>query len=61
MILPNPRNSILRVLSIFDYYPKMRFFPKNLTLSILSLRSFQRYVEFQKNPMSRFGENVFTY
>ena len=37
MILPNPRNSILRVLSIFDYYPKMKFFPKNLTLSIFCL------------------------
>ena len=50
-ILQNPKNPIPGVfLSII--HPQNEFFSKKVI---------QLHVEFQKNPMSRFGEKFFTY
>ena len=38
----------------------MRFFPKNLALSVFfTLKASSLHEKFQKNPRSRFGENAF--
>ena len=57
MILENPKYPILEVFLII--IPKIRVFLKNLALSIFPFRSFQLYVEFQKNPEAFCWKSVY--
>ena len=70
----NPKN--LHISGLFSFFakskktclgvflgiiPKIRFFPKNSAPSVFYPSGNQLHEKFQKNPMSRFGENAFTY